>query len=127
MGKTIKLILPLPPSDNERLIVMWQQRRFILSNKYRKYKDYIARNALVQKYNQKVYEMFKPTYENQLRMYMQFYLKDKRRDAVDMLKCLLDSMKDVIYKDDKWVIPLISYPHIIDSRDPRIELTIGYD
>ena len=65
-----------------------------------------------------------PTFENQLKMYVKFFLKDKCRDATDMLKCLLDSFKDVVYADDKWVVPIIHYPYYIDKENPRVEIEI---
>ncbi|KKK93424.1 hypothetical protein LCGC14_2692990, partial [marine sediment metagenome] len=83
----MKLTLPLPPSDNERLIVAWRQRRMILSKKYRDYKTTATSIILEQNPALFTQPLFAPTFENQLPIYIIFYLKDKRRDASDMLKC----------------------------------------
>jgi Holliday junction resolvase RusA-like endonuclease len=122
----MKIILPLPPSDNERLIIAWNQRRMIASKKYRDYKKIVEKIVfpLIMEQYRVVGTVFNPTFENQLTINIKFYLKDKRRDATDMLKCLLDALKDILYPDDKWVVPLIHYPYFIDKDNPRLEITI---
>lgn len=121
------ITLPLPVSDNERLIVAWKQRRMIASKKYRDYMD-IAKtdiyNQIVRQSNRYILPLIIPTFKNQLKIYITFYLKDKRRDAMDMMKCLLDCMKDNVYSTDKWVVPIVSYPYLIDHESPHVEVRI---
>ena len=68
--------------------------------------------------------IYNPTFDDQLDIYLKFYLKDKRRDATDMLKCLLDSMTGLLYTTDKWVVPIIQYPYCIDKKNPRVEVML---
>lgn len=124
LNSPIKIIIPLPPSDNERLIPSWRSRRLILSSKYRSYKQEIAKTVYVQMREQGKMIPFETSFDKQLKIYVTFYLKNKRRDAMDMFKCMLDSMSDILYDTDKWVVPQISFPYKIDSVNPRVELTV---
>ena len=121
----MKFILPLPPSDNERLIVMWKYKRFILSNKYRNYKKEAQMEIMRQiDFSELSMPIYSPTFENQLPIYISFYLKDKRRDATDMLKCLLDTLGGLLYNSDKWVVPKFIHPYRIDKLNPRLEICL---
>ena len=110
--------LPLPPSDNRRLIVAWNQRRMVLSKEHRLYKKYIAQRFVGSNI------LHSPTFENQMKIGLVFHLKDKRRDATDMLKSLMDSLTGILFTDDKWVVPQIHFPYLIDKANPRVDLIV---
>lgn len=109
--------LPLPPSDNRRLVR--RNGRDVLSDEARAWKQ-DARLLLRSRYRGK---LLAPTYENQLVLEYQVVLRDKRRDAANCLKMLSDVCKGIIYKDDKWVrwVPL---PILVNPKDPRIIVVI---
>ena len=65
-----------------------------------------------------------PTFESQLPLKIKYYLQNKRRDAHDTLKVLLDIMTGIIFIDDKWVVPQIVYPYEIDKSNPRVVVNL---
>lgn len=116
----MKITLPLPVSDNERLIPAWNMRRLILSKKYRDYKTRAVYEIKSQYQGQSIHN---PTFEEPLTIVLKFFLKDKRRDAHDCLKCLLDCLKGIVFTDDKWVLPVFTRS-VIDSMNPRVEIEV---
>lgn len=116
----MKIILPLPVSDNERLIPSWNNRRLVNSSKYRNYRLTAGYEARQQWGNKPLIE---PTFENPLTIVIKCFLKDKRRDAHDCLKGLLDILKGVVFTDDKWVLPVFTRS-VIDENNPRVEIEI---
>lgn len=117
MYKVLKL--PLPPSDNRRFIIPRYLNRLILSKEHREYKKnagLIAKTIWGNK-------ILIPSFENQLTIKCIVYLPDKRRDGSNIEKVLKDTLKGVVYDDDKWV--LIHIVKIeIDKNNPRVELWI---
>lgn len=118
----MKLILPLPPSVNVRKTLIKRLGRLIDSTIYRKYMKYAREEVFVQA-KQQNWDMLNPTYENQLTVYITVYLPDKRRDATNCLKPLLDVLTQIIYLDDRWILPQFN-TIIIDKNRPRIEVII---
>jgi Holliday junction resolvase RusA-like endonuclease len=119
----MKIELPIPPPENERLIFarnIGPRGQFVLSTKYREYKKH-AQWILLKLKAQDNIVMLDPTFENQLILEISVYLPDKRRDAHGCLKPLLDVMQGVIYKCDKWVVPRFN-KFEIDPAHPRVEV-----
>ena len=119
----MRIELPLPPPENERLIYarnIGPRGQFILSQKYRKYKTHTQWLFLKFKTQQNI-QMLTPNFENQLLMKISVYLPDKRRDAHGCLKCLLDVMQGSIYDNDKWVVPQFN-AFQVDAKNPRVEV-----
>lgn len=121
----MKIVLPLPISDNRRLIINWRAKRLILSTEYRKYREEAKQSLMIQLQKDENRHLFpmEITYEDQRKMVFMFYMKDKRRDASDCLKSLLDVMSGIIYFDDKWILPTFQSISI-DKENPRVEIII---
>lgn len=119
----MKIVLPLPPSDNRRFLIVNHSRhaRLALSNEHRTYKNIIVPFAML-KYKKEI-TIYKPTFEKQLFIAYQVFLPDKRRDGSNCEKVLKDSLKGILYDDDKWV-NLLAVKVEIDKDNPRIELTV---
>jgi len=111
----MKIILPLPPPENERLIFAKNLGRFILSKKYREYK--LHAQQLLKAISG--ITMIIPTFENQLIIEITVFLSDKRRDGHGCLKPLMDVLQGVVYDSDKWVVPSFNKFNI-DKDNPRV-------
>lgn len=118
-NKITRITLPLPPSDNRRLIRAKYHKGFVLSEEHRKYKEDIVPKEML-KYKG-LFEMFKPTFEKQLFIAYRAILKDKKRDGSNCEKALKDSLKGILYDDDKWV-NMQALATCIDSTNPRCEI-----
>lgn len=118
----IKLVLPLPPSDNRRFIIPKYSRRLILSTETRNY----INNTGIEICNQLKKQGFEspliPRFDDQFVLEYIVYLKDKKRDGSNIEKTLKDTLTGVVYSDDKWVcIRLMKIE--IDKENPRVELS----
>lgn len=51
------------------------------------------------------------------------YRKAKRGDLDNFLKCLLDGMQGVMYKNDKQIVELVARRHD-DKLNPRVEVKV---
>jgi len=71
---------------------------------------------------QGMYNPVAPIFESQLPIKITFFLKDKRRDAADMIKTLLDVCTGILWDDDKWICVQMVHPLLIDKKSPRVEL-----
>lgn len=118
----MKITLPLPPPENERLIYARNMHRFILSKKYRNYKKEASYELLRMTAMFKV-DLKRPTYENQLTIEITAYMPNKKRDPHGILKPLLDVMEGYIYDNDKWVVPIFNETKI-DKVNPRVEVEV---
>jgi crossover junction endodeoxyribonuclease RusA len=119
----MKIELPIPPPENERLIYarnIGPRGQLILSKKYRAYKQHAQWLMLKLKVQEGI-EMRTPTFENQFILDITVYLPDKRRDAHGCLKALLDVMQGTLYNCDKWVVPQFN-KFLIDAQNPRVEV-----
>jgi len=114
----LKVTLPIPPPENERLIFTRKLGRFILSSKYRKYKEYAKQLLLADSFIELPIDL---SFEQQLRAEITVFLPDKRRDAHGCLKPLLDVLEGFVYVNDKWVVPQFQ-KFQIDENNPRVEI-----
>lgn len=114
--------LPLPPPENERLIFNKNHRRFILSSKYRQYKE-DAQVLLVSIKTRHKIPMMKPTFENQHYVIITPYLPNKHRDPHGILKPLLDVLQGFIFDNDKWLMPIFN-PACVDAGNPRVVVRV---
>lgn len=48
----------------------------------------------------------------------------RRRDASNLLKCLLDGLSTVVYADDSQVKSLSYLVHAPDGTEPRVDITV---
>ena len=65
-----------------------------------------------------------PTFEQQLVYRVKVYLPNKRTDAANYDKGVRDVLTNVgVWSDDKWALPTFDWVEI-DSKNPRIEVTI---
>jgi len=118
----MKITLPLPPPENERLIYAKHMGRFVLSKKYRDYKK-LARWELLKLKLRENWELQKPTFEDQLQITIEVFLPNKKRDAHGILKPLMDVMEGFIYDNDRWVVPRFTLFQL-DRHKPRVEVII---
>lgn len=88
-------VLPLPPSDNDRLIYAKNIKRFVLSPDYREYKRMAAVCLLKQKTQ---------PFEGPVEVTVKIYRKDKRRDMNSFDKSLFDVLEGVAYLNDKQMV-----------------------
>lgn len=116
----MNIIIPLPPPENERLIFDKHHKRFILSNKYRKYKDSVWKELLAWK-SQNRYTPISPTFESQLEIRIEPFMENKRRDPHGMLKPLLDCLQGFVYDNDRWVVPQFMKAQI-DAKFPHVRI-----
>lgn len=118
----MQIILPLPPSDNERLIRSNYNGLFILSSKYRKYKKEQQERLLYESRvtGRKMYETGK---DKLLVINISVFLANWQRDGHNCLKALLDVMEGVVYKNDRYVLPRFLY-FGVDKKNPRVEIII---
>lgn len=127
VNKLISYTLPLPPTDNRRLMPN-RQGRLILTTEYRKWKltsedlFYEQRSGLFKK-NAPV-PFFEPSYDDQLCIDYSLTLPDKRTDIGNYEKALKDFYKGKIYKDDKWVKFNLILPVKVDKENPNATIYI---
>ena len=120
-GSEIKHIeLPIPPSDNRRLIIHRYQRNMILSPEAR---DYITYGRLLLRTQWPKDLILVPSSSYQLHIRAKAYVPNWRGDCSNFTKVLKDTLTGVIYDDDKFIH--IDYEDSEkDESNPRIELTI---
>ena len=118
----MKLILPLPPSVNVRKTLNRRFGTLIDSTVYRKYMRVASEDVFAQAKMNK-WEMIKPTFEQQLVVWITVFFQKKDRDATNCLKPLLDVMSKIIYSDDKWVLPRFNETQI-SAKFPRVVVEI---
>lgn len=114
----MKFILPVGCGDNGRLIIA--RGRMIMGNEYRKWKVSAQQLIIMTKQTK---ELIKPSYEDQRVVKIKCYLPDRRRDASNFCKCVLDALTGMVFDDDKWLLPQFEKT-VIDHDNPRIEVEI---
>lgn len=118
----IILILPLPPSVNVRKTLNRRFGTLIDSTVYRKYMKE-ARDDVFTQAKMNKWEMIKPTFEQQLVVWITVFFQKKNRDATNCLKPILDVMSKIIYTDDKWILARFKNTEI-DAKNPHVEVEI---
>lgn len=120
-GQEIKHVtLPIPISDNNRLIIHWQQRRMILSKKAR---DWLLEARLLLRVSWPKKLILVPSKSYQLHIKAKAYVPNWRGDCSNFTKILKDAMSGIVYDDDKFIH--IDYEDSEkDAENPRIELSI---
>jgi len=113
MAEKYQLILPYPPSVNHYFRV-WRNR-VVLTSEARQYKIEAGFRA-------KSYGIREPL-EGELIISLDVYRPRKRGDADNILKCCLDSMNKIAWKDDSQ-IKEIHLRRFDDKADPRVEVLI---
>lgn len=67
----------------------------------------------------------RPRYTEPVEVGLNFYPPNaRRRDASNLLKCILDGMSKVVYADDSLVKSLSYLVHPPDGTEPRVEVTV---
>lgn len=110
----IKLILPVPPSTNQRLTLA--RGRMILSKSARDYMQWalILRGEAAKKKIRSI--------ENYTDVFFLFYLKNENYDCHNGLKILCDVMeKGNLFTNDRFILPQIKKPKI-DKHSTRVEI-----
>ena len=110
MEHRLSVTLPLPPSENRRLILSRHSRRMILSQEARQYLNdipIIIKNVLNK-------NGCKPLSEY-VSVFFTFYFKDnRRRDTQNMYKILCDVLERAgLVTDDKYILVQTQKPMII--------------
>ena len=117
----LKIVLPLPPTDNRRLIWSPRMKRFISSKEYR---NWVKRCDLIFSSKYKILEMDDPTYGFQIQYVYKIFLPDKRTDIGNYSKAIKDFLKGRLYTDDHWVDLALDLPVQIDKENPRVEIYV---
>lgn len=115
----MRIVLPLPPTDNRRLGVF---RGKLLSTK--EYRQWTQKANIVWNGRYKVKKMDEPAFEKQVAYKYWLYLPNKRTDIGNYTKATKDFLKGRLYTDDKWVDMHLQLPVEIDKQNPRIEIEI---
>lgn len=113
--------LPLPPTDNRRLIFAFNLRRFISSPEY---KTWLIKASHEWDRQVKQYHLDDPKWDAQYSYEYSIYLPNRRSDVTNYTKALKDFLKDRLYTDDKWVDLKLEMPVLLDKEDPRIEINL---
>lgn len=108
-----KLVLPYPPSAN----VMWRTTRTgktYLSPEAKAYKLKVAELAAKQSVKR---------IDGEVILYVDIFRPQKSGDLDNRLKAALDSIKDIAFEDDKFVVE-IHARRFDDKACPRIEVRV---
>jgi len=91
-------------------------RRF-LSPKGKEFKKIVA-DTLLYEYNEKLEKIKSETGKEKYCVEIVFCFKDKRRrDVDDYFKLLIDSLTDVVWKDDSQIVKLCGYKILDDVKN----------
>jgi len=102
-----KFTLPSPPSINRKYV----SRRFVLSNKYREFKQAIP---LIIKKN---------LLEGDLEMHLAWYRPRRSGDVDGRIKVVMDTLEGVCYENDRSICKLV-VERFEDKANPRMEVEI---
>lgn len=105
----MKLVLPYPPPLNN----MYRGRRFLTegAKAYHNTAYYTAKEAGC------------TPLSGDLRVTLHIYRPQRSGDLDGAMKCLIDSLKNACWHDDRQIIEIHAYRH--DDRDnPRVELEV---
>ena len=116
------ITLPLPPTDNRRLIFARYQGRMVSSTEYRRWFENCEIKWIVEYRDLKP---LKPSFENQITIPYKLYQKDKRSDIQNYEKSLKDFLSKRLYSDDKYIKLDLILPVTIDKANPRVEIDFG--
>lgn len=125
-NKKLKLVLPLPPSNNEYLYPkrMGKYMRLAETTKSKKWKKKVT--PIIEK------EIEKQNWETVprgifLNIHIDYFFNRKGSDPNNYLKILYDVMEDCgVYENDDMAKPQTGVV-IIDKHNPRIEVTLEID
>ena len=106
--------LPLPPSAN-RYWRNWRGR-MVISSEARKYKEQVSKVLAEQG--------AVCLGDGPVAILMRVFRKIKSGDLDNRIKVVLDSLRGIVYQDDKQVVEIHAFRH--DDRDnPRVEIQIA--
>jgi crossover junction endodeoxyribonuclease RusA len=118
-----RLVLPLPPSANHSHVQVRRGKRLmrILSPEARVYRN--EAGWLAMKWRQEAGWKV-PDKQTKVIMRVWFYWPDRRRrDQDNPLKQLQDSLTDVLWEDDRQVLPRVM-DFDVDRVNPRVEIEL---
>ncbi len=130
MLKIPTLILPLPPTDNRRLMpyIIGRGPRLLPTSEFNAWK--VKANMVWQAYKLQCYkdgiqlELVEPSLSMQYIYKYKLFKKDDRTDDQNFEKALKDFLEGRVYKDDRHVrLELVGLVEI-DKVNPRIEFDL---
>lgn len=95
--------------------VLYRGRRF-LTKEGKAIKESVAWEIKSQWKNKKVME-------SDVKIYIDFYFKNKRMDIDNAIKSLLDCMTGIVWKDDSQIVELLARKYI-DKKKPKIIINV---
>lgn len=115
----INLILPTVPSLNH----VYRNVRInlrILTPAGKVWKDHVRYIAIQERQKQ----LWQVSKLEKLVMELRFFWPDKhRRDCDNCLKLLSDTLEEILYEDDRWLLPRV-IDWNIDKENPRTEVKL---
>ena len=112
--KAIVLTLPCPPTANT--YYRHVGHRVLISSEGRSYKRTVEARCWLAK--------VRPI-SGAVALEIHWYRPAKRGDVDNILKPLLDALKDHAFGDDATVARLVAERHDTDRKNPRVEVTIS--
>lgn len=119
-----RLILPLPPSVNHayRNFTTPQKRRMrVLTSKAKAFKE--EAEWRTKAWMQKTGWIMPNSGKKVIVRIWVFWKSNQRRDTDNIMKLLLDSMKEIAFWDDRMVLPRVM-DFAVDKGNPRIEVEL---
>lgn len=118
-----RLILPLPPSLNHSHINIQRGKR-LMRVRSEATKNFMMDAGWIAKSWKNQTGWTIPDEGQKIAMRVWFFWPDKRRrDQDNPLKLLQDSLTDILWIDDRWVLPQVM-DFSVDKSNPRVEITL---
>jgi crossover junction endodeoxyribonuclease RusA len=122
---TPRLVLPLPPSQNQIYQVVRRGRRggrALIALTPQAVAWRAAARTHAQAWAAQV--GWRPTTHTKVKVAIWVWWPNpRRRDPANLLKLLLDALEGVVYDDDRWALPQI-VDFAVDPQAPRVELAV---
>jgi Holliday junction resolvase RusA-like endonuclease len=122
----MRIILPLPPTDNNLRLPKVVKRRAQLCPT----KDYLSwKKKALEEWNGYAASMklpfYEPSFEQQLCFDYWLFKANNRTDSQNFEKALRDFLTGKLYTDDKHVVLRLKMPVRVDKIRPRVELSLA--
>ncbi len=118
-----RLIVGIPPSVNHSHINIRKGDR-IMRIRSRETKEYMSDTGWLAKRWMIIAKWKIPDQEKKIIMRMWIYWPDnRRRDADNQVKILQDSLTDILWLDDRQVLPQVM-DFTVDKHHPRVEIEL---
>lgn len=118
----MRIILPLPPTDNRLRVSARYSGRLVNTSQYRSWLSK-SEELWFWKYSHCITPL-QADFAHQVKIPYQLFLKDKRSDISNYEKATKDFLTKRLYDDDKWVSLDLQLPVEIDKLNPRLEIII---